>query len=363
MIDRVHIREIDWVLITLLVVNSVIGVALVSSASQFMPGKYYLRQLAWLLVSLAGLFLVLTIDYKILVSLSPYIYSLLMIVLLGLLLFGRLISGTKSWVRVAFFGAQPSELVKIAIILLLARIFSEFRRPQLSPDFGLLAGAVVFLPFCLVALQPDLGTALCFLPILLGSVILAGMNRKWAAIILIGALAAGFAGWHLFLKDYQKKRLTVLVNPAQDPRGSGYQILQSKIAIGSGGFGGRGFKKGSQSQLKFLPARHTDFVFSVLGEEWGFLGVFVVFLSYYVFLARIFKSVGKSRDRTGIYIVFMTGCLLAFELFINVMMIIGLFPITGIPIPLLSYGGSSLFSTFLAVGLVINVRMRRCVNV
>jgi len=211
--------------------------------------------------------------------------------------------------------------------------------------------------------QPDLGTALSFFPILFGCVFLAGMNKKWVAIILVGGLFAGFAGWHVFLKDYQKKRLTILVNPSQDPRGSGYQILQSKIAIGSGGVVGRGFKKGSQSQLKFLPARHTDFIFSVLGEEWGFLGVFAVLLSYYFFLARLFKSVAKLRDRTGIYIVFMTGCMLAFELFVNVMMIIGLFPITGIPIPLLSYGGSSLFSTFLAVGLVLNVRMRRCANV
>ncbi|MCX6562661.1 MAG: rod shape-determining protein RodA [Candidatus Aminicenantes bacterium] len=363
MIDRVQLREIDWVLIGLLLVNSVIGILLIYSSSQYQAGNFYLRQAIWLVISLGALFLVLSIDYKILVGFSPYIYVLFILLLIGLLVFGRVISGAKSWIRLAVFGGQPSELAKVVVLLVLARIFAEFRRTYVSLEFGLLSGAVVFAPMAVVALQPDLGTAISFLPLLLASLVLAGMNRKMLALLLIITFLAGFAGWNYFLKDYQKQRLTTLMNPGQDPRGSGYHVLQSKIAIGSGGLAGKGFKKGSQSQLRFLPARHTDFIFSVLGEEFGFVGVFFVFLSYFFFLARIFRSVGKSRDRAGMYIVFMTACLLSFQFLINVMMIVGLFPITGVPIPMLSYGGSSLLTTFIAVGLVVNVKMRRFVNV
>lgn len=363
MIDRAHLREIDWVLIGLLLVNSVIGILLIYSASHYQPGNFYVRQVIWLLVSLAVLFLALSIDYKILIGFSPYVYVLFILVLGGLLFFGKSIGGARSWIRVTIFGGQPSELAKVALILVLARIFSEFRRTHLSLDFGALSALVVFVPVVMVGLQPDLGTAVSFLSILFGCLVLAGMNKKALAILLVGTILVSFTGWNFFLKDYQKKRLTTLVNPGQDPRGSGYHILQSKIAIGSGGVAGKGFKKGTQSQLRFLPARHTDFIFSVLGEEFGFLGVFIVFLSYFFFLARLFRSVGKSRDRSGMYIVFMTTCLLTFQFLVNVMMIVGLFPITGIPIPLLSYGGSSLLTTYLAAGLVVNVKMRRFVNV
>jgi len=363
MIDRVQLREIDWILIGLLLVNAIIGILLIYSASHYQPGNYYIRQIIWLFVGLAVLFLVLSIDYKVLMGFSPYFYLVFVIVLLALLIFGRMIAGAKSWIRVAFFGGQPSELAKIVLVLVLARIFSEFRRSHMSLGYAALSGAAVFVPVALVALQPDLGTALTFLPIALGCLIFAGLNKKTVALGLIVAVLAGFAGWNFLLKDYQKKRIMTLINPSQDPRGAGYHVLQSKIAIGSGGMAGKGFKKGTQSQLRFLPARHTDFIFSVLGEEFGFLGVFIVFLSYFFFLARIFRSVGKSRDRAGMYIVFMVACMLAFQFLVNVLMIIGLLPIMGIPIPLISYGGSSLLTSFLAVGLVINVKMRRFVNV
>lgn len=363
MIDRVQLREIDWVLIGLLLVNSVIGILLIYSSSHYQNGNFYVKQIIWLLISLGVMFLVLSIDYKLLIGLSPYLYVLFLLLLGGLLVFGRVISGAKSWIRLAIIGGQPSELAKVVVLLVLARIFSEFRRTYLSLEFAALSGAVVIVPIAVIAVQPDLGTAVCFLPLLLASLVLAGMNRKTLALLLIIAVVAGFVGWNFFLKDYQKQRLTTLVNPGQDPRGSGYHVLQSKIAIGSGGLAGKGFKKGTQIQLRFLPARHTDFIFSVLGEEFGFLGVFIVLLTYFSLLARIFRSVEKSRDRAGMYIVFMAACLLTFQFLFNVMMIVGLFPITGIPIPLLSYGGSSLLTTFVAVGLVVNVKMRRFVNV
>ncbi len=363
MIDRIQLREIDWTLIGLLLVNSTFGVFLIYSSSRYVPGNFFLKQLLWVLISLAVLFLTLSVDYKILMTYSPYFLGAFGFVLLGLLVFGQEIAGARSWIRLAFLGGQPSELAKIAVLLVLARIFSEYRRPYLTAGFAILSTTVVFVPIGLVALQPDLGTAVTFLPLLLASFLLAGLRKKTMILLLILTLIVSLAGWNFLLKDYQKKRLTTVINPSRDPRGSGYQVLQSKIAIGSGGLFGKGFKKGSQSQLKFLPARHTDFIFSVLGEEFGFVGVMAVFLSYFLFLSRLFKTVLKSRDRPGIYIVFMAACLITFQFLVNVMMIVGLFPIAGIPMPLLSYGGSSLLTTFVLVGLVINVEMRRFANV
>jgi rod shape determining protein RodA len=363
MIDRVHLREIDWVLIGLLLANSAVGLILIHSSSHLLTGNFAVRQAVWLLVSLGAMFLVLSIDYKIWMAFSPYLYGFFIFLLVGLLVFGRMTSGAKSWIHIAFLGGQPSELAKVAVLLVLALIFSKFRGHTINLTLGLLSSSVALVPIVLVSMQPDLGTAVTFLPLLLGSLVLAGVNKKALALVLIGVLVAGFCGWSFFLKDYQKKRLETLINPGQDPRGSGYHVRQSIIAIGSGGLAGKGFEKGTQSQLRFLPARHTDFIFSVLGEEFGFIGVLVVLLLYFFFLARLFHSVGKAADRGGMYISFMTACLLSFEFLVNVLMIIGLFPITGVPMPLISYGGSSLLMTYIAVGLAVNVKMRRYVNV
>jgi len=363
MIDRGSFREIDWVLIGLLVLNSIIGVVFIFSSSHYLPGSYALKQAIFIVVGLALLFLLLAVDYKVLMTYSLYFYLGVMVVLAGLLLFAKLIAHTKSWIKLPFFQVQPSELAKIALILLLARIFSEYKKSTLSSSVGLQAILIVLGPFVLVAVQPDLGTALTFISLLLAVLILAGLQKKTIALLLAVSLAVGIVGWNSALKDYQKKRLTTLFYPSQDPKGAGYHILQSKIAIGSGGLTGKGFLKGPQSQLRFLPARHTDFIFSVIGEEFGFLGVFFVMVSSFLMIARMFFSVGMARDRAGVYIIFMASMLIAFQFFVNVLMIIGLFPVTGVPLPLLSYGGSSLVSNFLAVGLVINVRMRRFANV
>jgi rod shape determining protein RodA len=227
----------------------------------------------------------------------------------------------------------------------------------------LISGVLVALPIFLVGLQPDLGTALSYVPIYLASLILAGLNRKAIVYMLIFTIILGVFGWSFVLKDYQKKRLTTLIFPGKDPLGSGYHIIQSKIAVGSGGFLGKGYKKGTQSQLRFLPARHTDFVFSVIGEEFGFIGVVLTMFFYLIFLLRLFQSIGYSSDREGVYIVFLVSIMIAFQFLINVMMIIGLFPVAGVPLPLLSYGGSSLLTNYIGVSLVLNVKMRRFVNV
>ena len=361
MIDRAHLARIDWTLIGLLLLNSAIGVAFIYSSSHYIPGDYYLKQILWIVISLAALFLLLFIDYNVLVTYSFYIYCFLLIVLVVILVLGKITAGAKSWIKLPFLQIQPSELAKLAVILILAGIFSGFKRISLSWEKGIISGILVAIPIFLVSLQPDLGTAMSYVPILLAAFILAGMNRKLVIYLLIFSLLLGVVGWNYLLKDYQKKRLTTLISPGSDPLGSGYQILQSKIAIGSGGFLGKGFMKGTQSQLKFLPARHTDFVFSVIAEEVGFMGAVVAILAYFLLLARLFTSVMKSKDRTGAYIIFMVSIMLVSQFFINVLMTIGIFPIAGIPLPYLSYGGSSLLTNYLAISLVLNVKARRFV--
>lgn len=363
MIDRRLVQEVDWVLIGLVLLNSLIGVLFIYSATHFVSGALYLKQVFWIGAGLIALFFVVLVDYKFLVSFSPYFYGLTVALLAGMLVFARLIAGTKSWIAIGFFRFQPSEMAKIVMILLLARIFAEYKSVYLTPRFTALALLLAGVPWLLIVLQPDLGTAMAFSAVVGGAFILAGLKKKTVAVFLLLLLALGVGGWNFGLKDYQKKRLTTVLSPLQDPQGSGYQVIQSQIAIGSGGLTGKGFMKGSQIQLRFLPARHTDFIFSVIGEEFGFLGVFTVVLLYFFMLARMFRSVTKARDRAGVYIVFMASLLIGFQFLVNILMIIGLFPVTGIPLPFLSYGGSSLLASYVACGLILNVRMRRFANV
>jgi rod shape determining protein RodA len=363
MIDRNQLRHIDWGLIGLLILNSAVGIAFIYSSSHYLPGNHALKQFFWLLVALVILFIFLAINYRVLVAYSLYFYTVSIIILAGVLLFGRLTAGTKSWIVLPFFQIQPSEITKILVILVLAHLFSSYTRESLSLGHGLLSILIVGIPILLVGLQPDLGTALTYIPILLAVFVVMGLKKRTVFVLLILALLLGIVGWNVILKDYQKERVTTLLSPEKDPLGAGYQIIQSKIAIGSGGFLGKGYKKGTQSQLRFLPARHTDFIFSVIGEEFGFIGVIGMFLFYFLFLVRLFQSVTKARDRAGVLIAYMIAVMIAFQFFVNVAMTIGLFPIAGIPLPLISYGGSSLITNSVAVSLVINVRMRRFVNV
>lgn len=363
MIDRAHLREIDWVLVGLMVANTLVGVLLIYSATFFSGGGQAAKQLVWIVVGLGVFFLTITIDYKVWMAFAPYLYGFFLLFMTSLFVFGKTVAGARSWFGFAFMGGQPSELAKVVVILILARTFAEYRASFATPGMIALCFGLVGLPVGLILLQPDFGTAMCFLPILLGALVLAGMSRKTLIVLLLGAVVLSVAGWEVFLKDYQKKRIEMMINPAQDPRGAGYHVLQSQIAIGSGGLTGKGFLKGTQSRLRFLPARHTDFIYAVLGEEFGFAGILFVTAVYFAMLRRIFRSVGQSRDRSGIYITFLAGVSISFQFLVNILMIIGLLPITGIPIPLLSYGGSSLLATYFALGLVVNVKMRRFANV
>jgi rod shape determining protein RodA len=363
MLDRSHFKSVDWMLITLTLVNSFIGVIMIHSSSHYIPGNHAQKQIFFILIGILCLFIFVSIEYNFFVEYSPYMYLAAVLILGGILVFGSLTAGTKSWIRLPFIRIQPSEITKVVMILVLAYLFREFKSSFISLKRTLFSSGLVVIPMFLVALQPDLGTALTYLPILLGALLLAGINKKIVIWFIIIGLVIGLLGWNFFLKDYQKDRIRTLVFPKKDPLGTGYHILQSKIAIGSGGLLGKGYKEGTQSQLRFLPARHTDFIFSVIGEEFGFAGIIVAMTLYFMFLTRLLRSVYQSRDRAGVYIVFMVFLMFASQFLINVLMTVGLFPVAGIPLPLYSYGGSSLVTNYIAVALVVNVKMRRFVNV
>jgi rod shape determining protein RodA len=279
--------------------------------------------------------------------------------LLVTLLAGSRIFGSTRWIGIAGFTFQVSEFAKIVIVLLVARYFSDMRPGQEVVWQDLVKiGALVGVPMLLVMKQPDLGTSLTFLPILVCGILMAGMRWKYIAIIALALLVSVPIGYH-FLKPYQKDRLASFVDPERDPRGTGFQVIQSRIAVGNGGMWGRGVTQGSQTHLGFLPVPHTDFIFSSFAEEHGFVGVVVALVLYFLLIMQIVQNAQTAADREGIYICMGIGALLLFHVLVNVGMVVGRMPVAGIPLPLMSSGGSNVLSVFLLLGLVNSVRLRR----
>jgi rod shape determining protein RodA len=356
--DRRTFRAYDYMLLSTFALLLGFGVVLVASASS---AGHYQRQIVWAVGAVFLAVVASALDYRKIVDRAYELWAITMVVLVALLFFAPVTSGARSWIGVGGVGIQPSELAKVIAILALAHYFAE-RDPRPFGLGGLMAPAMlVVVPFLLIALQPDLGTASTFLPMLAGIVWVAGIRGRTAA--WLGGVAACIAPLGYFLlEDYQKDRLLTFWNPDVDPLGDGYQIIQSKIAVGSGGLLGKGLFSGTQSQLEFLPAQHTDLVFAVLGEELGFLGVAAALTLYLMLLLRILQTARISRDRAGTYIATGVATVLLYHLLVNVGMVIGFAPITGIPLPLLSYGGSSALASGIAIGLVISVRTRRFLN-
>jgi rod shape determining protein RodA len=352
----------DWVLAGAALVLALVGVAMVYSATH--SGRnpdLYLKQLALVGVGTLGLVLAATVDYRRLADRAMLLYALSAVSLVYVLRFGPLKAGTRRWIEVGGFQLQPSELVKIAAAVFVAKIFSEYRQETLGLRDVVLPGAAVGLLAVLIAREPDLGTAACLVPLFLAVAFLAGLRMRAvvafaAAMVLLAALT-----WP-FLKDYQKTRVYTFLDPSLDPRGAGYQKIQSQIAVGSGGIVGRGFLEGSQAQLGYLPARHTDFIFSVLAEEAGFVGVLVVLALYLLVVWRMLETARLARDRLGAFLVAGITAGFAFQVVYNVAMVAGLVPVKGLPLPLMSYGGSSILSSLMGIGLVLSVRMRRFAN-
>jgi rod shape determining protein RodA len=358
-VDRRTFRAYDYPLLSIFALLLGFGVLLVASAS---ASGHYRRQAVWAVAAIVLAILASAVDYRKIVDRAYELWGVIMIVLVGMLLFAPVTSGAQSWLGVGGVGIQPSELAKVITILALAHYFAE-REPRPFGFAGLLIpGLLAVVPFVLIALQPDLGTASTFLPMVAGIAWVAGIRLGTAAWITGAGLCAAPLGYIFLLKPYQRDRLLTFWNPEVDPLGDGYQIIQSKIAVGSGGLMGKGLFSGTQSQLEFLPAQHTDLVFAVLGEELGFLGVAAALALYLMLMLRVLQTARISRDRGGTYIATGVAAVLLYHMLVNVGMVIGFAPITGIPLPLLSYGGSSALATGIAVGLVISVRTRRFLN-
>jgi rod shape determining protein RodA len=363
MIDRRLIQNIDWYLILFALTLIGIGVLNIYSATyqteEGLRTPVYMKQLYWAAIGLFFLIAVVVFDYHLLLSLAYPFFGASMALLIGVLLFGRSISGSQRWITLASFSIQPSELVKISLVLALAKYFFENER---AVPYGLkdlyLPLALVLFPALLIMKQPDLGTAMLLLLVAFSIILFLGVEWKLLVISLGGLLGAFPFLWH-FLKDYQKKRILIFIQPEADPLGAGYHILQSKIAVGSGAFLGKGFMKGTQGQLRFLPEQHTDFAFSVLAEEWGFVGAFFVLTLYLVLLLWALNTARQAKDRFGLILALGVTAILFWQGVINIGMVVGVVPVVGVPLPFISYGGSSILASLIGIGLLLNIHMRR----
>lgn len=362
-IDRRLLQNLDGSLLLAVGLLCGIGVATIWSATKATAfADLYLKQLTALGLGLAGMVVVASLDYRRLADRAPFFYAASLVALSYVLVFGPRIAGTRRWLVLGGAQLQPSEFVKLAAALFVAKIFAESRKDELGLRDVMPAGFAIGLLSLLIAAEPDLGTAFCLVPLFLAVALLAGLRIRAVLLLALCGVVLGALGWSFALRDYQKSRVYTFLDPNLDPRGAGYQTIQSQIAVGSGGLTGKGYGNGSQVQLGYLPARQTDFIFSVLAEELGFVGVSVVLALYLFVLWRALETAQLARDRVGAYLVAALAATLGFQVVYNVAMVAGLVPVKGLPLPFLSYGGSSVLASLLGIGLILNVRMRRFAN-
>lgn len=362
----ISFRDFDWLLLAYVLAICAVGVLEIYSAT--IHTKFigvHVKQVYWILGGIAAMLVISRINYQALLDKVPWMYIASIASLMSVLVFGKKYLGARRWIQMpggSHF--QPSEWVKLILILAMAKYFSE---PRLHEEEGRLsdivkAGMVVGFPMLLVLAQPDMGTALTYVPVAIMGLFLGGLRMKHAVVVLLLAAALAPVAWHYGLHDYQRQRLSTFIEPEADPQHHGYQVIQSLIAVGSGGIWGKGATKGSQTQGLFLPVPHTDFIFAAFSEEHGLVGALGILLLYFLVLMRLVQNAQTAPDRAGTFVVMGVVAVLTFHILVNVGMVVGFMPVTGIPLPLMSYGGSSVLFMFLALGIVMNIRMRRFVN-
>jgi rod shape determining protein RodA len=357
--DRRLLQNVDWLLLGAALF--IIGLSLVCLWS-LNPGRgisaLMWRQLSWVGVGLVGLLVVVSVDYRNLVRFAPVFYVVGLGLLLSVFILGRTVSGARRWIHVGPLTVQPSELFKLIFIITLAWALTSARGERLSRVA--LVGTFVLLgvPFFLVVKQPDLGTALVLVPVLGATLVGLGLRMKVLGGLALGSVALMPLAWFV-LKPYQRDRLLVYLDPFRDPLGTAYNVIQAKIAIGSGQLLGKGIGGATQSRLAFLPERHTDFIFAVFAEMWGFLGCLVLIVAYALLVLRGFEIAAGTRETRGRILALGLTSVFAVQILINIGMVTGLLPIVGIPLPLMSYGGSSMVVSLTALGLLISIRMRQ----
>lgn len=360
--DRRLLQHFDWVMLLMLVL--VCGMALTNLYSSTYitdsgPSSIFYKQGLFFSVGLCMIVVLAAVDYHRIAKLGYALYVVVLLLLTYTLFFVKAIAGSQRWIDLGFFNLQPSEPTKLVLILVLASCYAGTNVPGGYRLRDLIKPVILTaLPFVLIMLQPDLGTALICAIIFVSLTLYVRLRWSTLAILSGTGLLCIFIGWKFLLKEYQRKRIETFLNPEADPMNHGYQIMQSKIAVGSGKVFGKGFMEGTQGHLHFLPERHTDFAFSVWGEEWGFAGS-LFFLSCYFFMLIWGLNVAMSaKDKFGSILAFGCTMLIFWQAVINLFMIMGFLPVVGVPLPLFSYGGSSLLTNMLAVGIIMNVRMR-----
>jgi len=362
-LDRRLILNFDWTLFILVLIISGIGLVNIYSTGFSLTDPrqtpLYIKQIQWILIGIAGMAFAFFIDYRFLSRHAYILYAISIILLLVVYMAGYATRGSQRWIAIGGFTFQPSEPVKLTIILALAKYFDHH---QIGRGYHLnelfIPFLIVIIPFLFILKQPDLGTGLILFILFLSIVFFVGLDWKSLLIAAAGGLILTPIGWY-FLRDYQRERILTFFSPERDPLGSGYHIIQSMIAVGSGGLFGKGFLKGSQTQLKFLPEQQTDFVFSVFAEEWGFLGGIILLIMFLFLILWGLKIMTHSKDYIGALIALGITMLIFWEAFINIGMVLGILPVVGIPLPFLSYGGSSMVVLMTAVGLLMNISVRR----
>lgn len=363
MIDRRLFVNIDWTLMGLVLVISLVGILNIYSATtpyKVVGEPYFIKQFYWLSFGIFISLAVCSIDYHLLEDFSYWLYGFLVFLLILVLVFGRTSMGATRWLKLGFFSMQPSEPMKIIIVITLAHFFNRFHseagitvRDLLFP-LGILA-----LPALLIMKQPDLGTAILVILVAVSMMFYVGL--RWSTIVTFAlvTIPVAWLGWAKFLRPYQKNRILDFINPERSRLGSGYHIIQSKIAVGSGGFLGKGFVRGTQSQLRFLPEQHTDFAFSVFAEEWGFVGCLVIIVLYLSLVLWGLNIARRCNDRFGSLLATGVSAMLFWHTVINMGMVIGIFPVVGVPLPFFSYGGTSMITSMVGIGILHSISMRR----
>lgn len=373
---RRHWQDFDIILFVVMLAIISIGIFSIYSATYYqrdllltltsgtiwtdLMNNYSSRQVIWSILGMCIFFVLISIHYQKILDASYFIYVLNILILISVFLLARERLGAQRWLTLGGFNLQPSEFMKLSFIITLAFYLGKNKEAHYGIRSLFAPILIAAIPFLLILKQPDLGTALVFIPILFTMLYVWGSSIKHLIIFGFIGLASSPILWHI-LRDYQKKRLLVFLNPNIDPLGTGYTVIQSKIAVGSGGFFGRGWLSGTQNQLNFLPERHTDFIFSVIGEEWGIVGSVVLLILYFVLIWKATKIVDRTNDIYGKLLAAGIAAMLAAQVIINISMTIGLMPVVGITLPLVSYGGSSLITTIIALGILFNVKMRRTV--
>jgi len=364
MFERRLYFHIDWALVIAILALCALGVIMIFSTTADPTrgtSHMYVTQLYAIALGLGAMLVIMTLDYRALSDKSHLIYLALCGLLGYVLFFGNAQMGARRWIQFGFMNLQPSEFAKVGVALVLAKFFGEQRGAPGLPELAI-AGGLTLIPVALIAKEPDLGTAVTLLPIFLAIAYLAGMRMRVLGILCLCAALAAPIAWKFALKDYQKSRISTFLDPSQDAKGAGYQQIQARITVGSGGLSGKGFMQGTQGQLRFLPVAHNDFIFSVLAEEQGFAGVLVALGLYLFVILRALEAATLAKDRLGSYLVLGVLASFTFQVIYNVTMSAGLAPVKGLTLPLMSYGGSSMIATLAGFGLVLNVRMRRFTN-